>query len=376
MKGLAVYCGGTALYLALALCLSLLFDPWSAPPPRSQQRRDHTELVSGDPTLTNPSAKGLSASSVRGAATSVSDYKLSQPYTHQNLTVYFILGPETLPSSTILTLDEAMEAGVAVVHDGSDQAIENLSSGEEIYVQAGDIIKGGKQDRALRYDAMISPLAQSVPLAVWCVERGRSVPRGREPGDRFSRSRFGLGISDLRRAACSVRAEQGDVWEAVEQTQGLLERKCGRAVREASRSSLQLTLESAPVRKLVEPYAAALGQAVLEQETAIGCVALVNGRAVLADVYASRLLFRKLWPKLLEGVAVEAVIDAKPGQLREPDEGTARGFLFDPEHAEPSATVTTNRIRVQEWRTDRAILLEYWDCSRDNLVLHRSFIAR
>jgi hypothetical protein len=69
-------------------------------------------------------------------------------------------------------------------------------------------------------------------------------------------------------------------------------------------------------------------------------------------------------------------MNAEPGQSYEPDEEAIRSFLFDPEYAKPSGAVTANRIRVQEWRTDRVILLESWDRSRDNLVLHRSFIAR
>jgi hypothetical protein len=375
MKGLTIFCA-TLFSGTLSLFLFALCGLWGCTPDRPQQQLPHDDRVSHDDAPTDP-AEELSASPERGAATPTSDYRLSRPYTHQNLTVYFILGRETLPSSPLITLDEAMEAEVVRVNDGSGQAIENLSSGEDIYVHAGDIIKGGRQDRAIRYDAVISPLAPPALLTVWCVERDRSTPRGPEPGGRFSGSRFGLGTSDLRRTACSVRAEQGDVWTAVERTQNLLGRKCGEPVRaDVSRSSLQLTLECAPVRNAVKPYSAALGPAVLGQENAIGYVAIVNGRAVLADAYASHLLFRKLWPKLLDGVAVEAFISDQPGQPREPDETVARDFLFDPEHTKPSGAVTSNRIRVREWRTDRVMLLEYWDRSRDNLVLHRSYIAR
>ena len=41
----------------------------------------------------------------------------------------------------------------------------------------------------------------------------------------------------------------------------------------------------------------------------IGYVFAINGHINSADVYASRALFLKLWPKLLEASAVEAIAE-------------------------------------------------------------------
>jgi hypothetical protein len=94
-------------------------------------------------------------------------------------------------------------------------------------------------------------------------------------------------------------------------------------------------------------------------------------------VYASRELFRKLWPKLLDGLAVEAVAGPESGSPAEPiGEEPVRAFLYEPEHAPSAEVAVVNRLRIRQWRGDRVTLVESWDRSRDNLVLHRSFVTR
>ena len=67
-----------------------------------------------------------------------------------------------------LTLQEAMAKGAVRVHETgnvSELAIENLGE-QEIFVQSGDIVKGGKQDRAL-----VASLIVGVVWALWHVPK-------------------------------------------------------------------------------------------------------------------------------------------------------------------------------------------------------------
>src|SRR5262245_19304570 len=57
------------------------------------------------------------ATTERGPVVPVSDYRLSGPYTHDNLTVFLVHGPETLDGKSFLTLREALAQGKAVVHE-------------------------------------------------------------------------------------------------------------------------------------------------------------------------------------------------------------------------------------------------------------------
>ena len=82
-----------------------------------------------------------------------------------------------------ITLQEAMVQRKVIVHETSnvnELVIENLSD-EEVYVQAGDIVKGGKQDRVLSDDLVIGPNSGRVPIASFCVEQGRWHRRAGEP---------------------------------------------------------------------------------------------------------------------------------------------------------------------------------------------------
>ena len=78
-----------------------------------------------------------------------SDMRISGPHVHENLAIYFVHGPARRPGPA----DPAGGAGqgqVQVVETGrvNELQIENTGD-EEVFIQAGDIVKGGKQDRVL-----------------------------------------------------------------------------------------------------------------------------------------------------------------------------------------------------------------------------------
>src|SRR5260370_18728113 len=80
------------------------------------------------------------------------DYQFSGPYTHDNLTIFLIQGEDQLKGKKFLTLQEALEQKKAVVHETGNVnqlTVENLSPNEEIFVQSGDIVTAGQQNRLL-----------------------------------------------------------------------------------------------------------------------------------------------------------------------------------------------------------------------------------
>ena len=86
------------------------------------------------------------------------------------------------------TLQEALAKGsVQVVETGrvNELQIEN-TGGEAVFIQAGDIVKGGKQDRVLTVSLLLPANSGRVPIASFCVEQGRWSPRGKEDHAKFS----------------------------------------------------------------------------------------------------------------------------------------------------------------------------------------------
>src|SRR5688572_10872684 len=79
-------------------------------------------------------------------------YRISGPAAHGNLSVFLIHGADEVGQENVLTLQEAMAQGILVVHETSsvnELAVENTSSDRDVFIQSGDIVKGGKQDRVL-----------------------------------------------------------------------------------------------------------------------------------------------------------------------------------------------------------------------------------
>ncbi len=122
-----------------------------------------------------------------GATQAPEGYRLSGPVVHGNLAVYFVHG-KSAPGKVPLTLEEAMAKGTVKVRETSNVnqlEIENLGP-EEVFVQSGDIVKGGKQDRTLMVSLVLPPKSGAIPIASFCVEEGRWAARGREDVKSFS----------------------------------------------------------------------------------------------------------------------------------------------------------------------------------------------
>src|SRR5437773_5252399 len=121
-------------------------------------------------------------------AAAAADHRLSGPYTHDNLSIFLIHGANQPSAKTFLTLQEALDQKKVVVYETGNVnqlAIENFS-GEDVYVQSGDIVKGGQQDRVFPDDFVLPKTSGRVPISSFCVEQGRWTRRGTERADRFS----------------------------------------------------------------------------------------------------------------------------------------------------------------------------------------------
>jgi hypothetical protein len=260
----------------------------------------------------------VSVSAAPPAAPSKAAIRVTGPFRHENLDVYLIHGPSSRSHGKLVPLQKALDEKKVIVRETgtvSQLTIENVSD-VDVYVQAGDIVKGGRQDRVLTVDLVLPPRSGRVDVASFCVEQGRWQKRGREAADHFEGSSARLAHKDLKIAG--YNGTQGQVWSSVEKVQRQLETNVSGPVRGGdSPSSLQLTLESGAVQKAVAAHVGALAGIVDKHADAIGYAFAVNGALNSADVYASGALFRELWPRLLQACAVEAVAEQKPGTLAE-----------------------------------------------------------
>jgi hypothetical protein len=303
-------------------------------------------------------------------------YRISGPFTHDNLTVFFLHGEDQIKGKKILTLDEALEQKKVIVHETKNVqqlSIENVSDAE-VFVQAGDIVKGGQQDRVLANDMLLPPKSGKTPLASFCVEQGRWAKRGGENGKQFDSSRNALASNPLKLAARSM-ADQRKVWAEVGNTQKKLKDNLKAEVRSgASATSLQLTLEHKKLVEAVRVHVKKLQGSLDKQTDVIGCAVAINGKVNNADVYASAGLFRKLWPKLLSSSAIEAVAEKKEkltfGAVK-PEAVTA--FLADAARGKKSEKLVGG---LKEYQCDSARCVSFETQGKGGAFLRRSYVGK
>ena len=313
-------------------------------------------------------------------AASTNEYKISGPYTHNNLAVFLIHGKDKLAGKTFLTLEEALKQRKVVVYETknvNELAIENLSRYEEVYVQSGDIVKGGQQDRMLGVDLIVPPRSGKMSIAAFCVEQGRWEKRGNEVSTRFSSSTDRVATKDLKIAANKTKS-QGEVWSKVAEAQGKLSANVGAPVQAAtSDSSFQLTLENRQVRETAAAYIKALSRVADGQGDVIGYAFAINGKINSADVYASGALFRKLWPSLLKASAVEAIAESQRGQKFDAvSQSDVGAFLDDAEAGASTEKDVTKRVRMITRESKVNILFETRDRTSAGPWLHRSYVKK
>ena len=291
-------------------------------------------------TLTIASAVGLGsifAGFSGGAAAQDGSPRVAEPVVHDNLAVYFLRGTSS-PGEVPLTLSEALAKGAVVVHEtGRVNELEVENSGSQpVFIQAGDIVKGGQQDRVLTVSLLLSAKSGRLPLGAFCVEQGRWSKRGvedvkrfasadkavpsreaklammmpakpapttstGEPGQASARLMRGLGQSE-------TGSRQSQVWANVGRIQEKLSSNLDSSVTSAqSASSLQLALENDKLATARAAYLTAMTPSALGDDDIIGVAFAINGRIASAEVYPSNGLFRKMWPKLIDASATEAI---------------------------------------------------------------------
>ncbi|MTD94578.1 hypothetical protein GIW81_09570 [Hyphomicrobium sp. xq] len=319
---------------------------------------------------------------------------ISGPHVHDNLAVYFVHG-ESAPGPVPLTLQEALGKGsVRVIETGEVNELKVENTGDEdVFIQAGDIVKGGKQDRVLTLSFVLPPKSGEIGLAAFCVEQGRWSARGIEDVKAFASAREAMpsrkaklvmarrptaaateeSADDAR--AADTYASQREVWASVASTQEKLSGRLNETVTASvSESSLQLSLENEKLQKERARYVDALQKAGETSGDIVGYVLAINGRVVSADVYPSNGLFRKMWDKQLAAGVTEAIGEADGKTVSAPGKDAAAAFLTTASSPQAHEEVVNDLSRRAVREADEAVFVE---AKRGNgSWVHRNYLAK
>ncbi len=341
--------------------------------------------------------------------------RVSVGFTHRNLTIFLIHGADTSSSLDLLTLEEAMEMKIFIVHETEDVnelIVENISPDHDVFIQAGDIVKGGKQDRVLAISVIIPRNSGKVSIEAFCVESDRWEGRGEESKKVFSSAEARIVSRELKIATYgdpngsilgsgsgqgsgrgsgsgsgdgvamaagappppATRGSQTQVWSEVANAQKNISNNVMVDVTaNSSASSLQLSLENKKLEMATAQFVNKLADITKGKSDVIGYAFAINGKINSADIYLSSHLFTKLWPKMLKAAVTEAISLAnKPKARTEPTAAAISKFLADADRGAKKERQTVAKSKVITRASKNGAVYEARD--KADLVVHRSYV--
>ena len=343
-------------------------------------------------------AASLAFSTLGASGARAEDYRVSGPITHENLSIYLIHGTSAA-GRVPLTLDEALGKRTVRVHETgnvNELTVENLGN-EDVFIQSGDIVKGGQQDRALTVSLILPPKSGRVPLAAFCVEQGRWSARGKEDVKTFTTASATVPSREAKIAMkapteatgpaapiaqpgrgrisydTDTSTRQQQVWRKVRSIQERLTANVGAPVAApVSQTSLQLALENEKLRDLQAAYVKALEAAGTDGSDVVGYVFAINGKLNSADLYPSNGLFRKMWPKLVKASAMEAIGQKDEPRVDNPPAEAAKAFLDEAMKGKSTEKALPANIQLETRKGEKAL---FFETRRDGTWVHRNYLA-
>jgi hypothetical protein len=294
--------------------------------------------------------------------------KIFGPFVHEHLALYVVEDPSAKSAGEFVTLAEGLASGDVKVSEKKNAQVSELlienASGKPCFVQAGDVVKGGQQDRTIARDFVIPPHTPPSPIASFCVEQSRWHGKGQ-----FESSTQNAYGKDLKLAVQQTK-DQGAVWQ---QVAGNKQRLVDNNGLTASKStSLNEELENSKIQERMKAFKESLAKIVENRPQAVGLIAAVNGRFTSADVYADPALFRKLFPRLLESASLEALSwkgEAKPA----PADAQAASFLGEAEKGKTTNEKIRPGLEANTTDNDKSVQFDYrWK----NESLHRQTLSK
>jgi len=238
------------------------------------------------------------------------------PFPHKNLAVFFLYESGASGDETdYMTLQEASKAGLVKIFERDDATVRQLvityDGDKPLFIIAGELVSGGKQDRTMQHSLVVPPKTRNAPLPSFCVEQTRW-----GGGKKFTIT--GDMASNNSQAALNT-GDQSSVWSSVKKYKSSLRDNVsaasGRRVQASKTSSMNEELSDGSVKKLLGGYEEAMGKVALDIRRPVGLAYAVDGKMTAMHVFDSSILFKKLRPKLLRAGSVDAAaarFDKKP----------------------------------------------------------------
>ncbi|MDH5655770.1 MAG: hypothetical protein OEZ34_07680 [Spirochaetia bacterium] len=300
------------------------------------------------------------------------------PYSYKNISIYYIQGKDQIKTKNFYTLSEAMKkkkVKVFETEDVNNLSIQNFSRTHAVFIQSGDIVKGGKQDRVIGTDLILPPSSPKTPIGAFCVESDRWEQREGENINEFSGSNYRASSKDLK-IAIKKEKDQSQVWSKVAENQDKLSDSTGVDVKSRkSQSSLQLTLENKKLENMKKEYLTRLTNTHRGHPQTVGYAFTINGEINSADVYASHALFMKMWPKLLDSSVTEAIGKVKEKNKKAPSSAAVKKWYGDAKAKDKEKASLNKKTRTKSKESNENLHFETYD-AESGVMMHKNVIKK
>jgi len=253
---------------------------------------------------------------VAPACTPAMERKIGEPRVVENVTVYPITSCAQLDPGPIVTLDEAIARGSATIHEveggGSVNTLVIENTGAvPLFVLAGTIVMGGKQDRQIGQDYLIGAKAKT-DVDAFCVEHGRwtDLRDGKETAGLFRVAEV-IATSKVR-VAGQYEKNQGKVWAKVAET------NTAHAKAPAS-DTLLASVDDVALSKERDVFAARLEGSLAganANDALVGFAYAIDGEIKGARWFGHHRLYAMHAKKLLRSIALDAALSRAERKLR------------------------------------------------------------
>jgi hypothetical protein len=260
------------------------------------------------------------------AKTFLDHASLLAPIQVDSLSIVPIVADQKPPDDDLLVLDEAMREKLVRITEFDEGNVNSLTlvnkADKPVFLLAGEVIIGGKQDRIIGRNTIISSNTK-LEVPVFCVEHGRW-----DDGPKEFRSANALAHGRLRGRA--NYASQQAVWNEVS-AKNRLAKSQSKTDTYRGVAARQNDATYGEWEKRVDAGMAKI--AVADRDRLIGFAVALNGKVATIDVFGSPKLFDKLEKKLVRSYVAEAVDVKVDAKAKPPTMGDVKTFVAEAEKA-------------------------------------------
>lgn len=255
--------------------------------------------------------------------------EIGRPQHSGGLSVFPILLRDSGDLGGVRTLDEALSRGWITIREQEQARVSEVvvrnESRHPVFMMAGEMLGGGRQDRIIRNDVLVRANGETVTVPVYCGEQNRW------KGDRESFDSAPYLAGQAMRSMAARGESQEAIW-------GEIDHRLKSAGVSAPTRSYQSLYGDRDTRRHIDAVVDCF-HGVRTRRT-VGLVILFSGQVVSGDLFGDPDLCERLWDKIIRSHAAD-------GELREPGRRVKETMI------DGSSTVVRRFLEELSWTGQR-----------------------